>query len=176
MKVRMLLPIPLLLLPALIAGAAQPAEVPEYLFKSIMLKKVSDFVEWPGGDPSRPFVIGVLGRSPFGDHLSSVYAKRPIKGRSVRILQLSSPEEAAKVDLLFICASEKPRVQAIVAKVDRPGILTIGDAEGYAQAGVMVNVRMREGSPYFELNLRSLRRATLTVDPHFVRIAREVIE
>lgn len=166
----------LLLLLALLVRASEPTAVPEYLYKSIMLKKVADFVEWPNGDLSKPFVVGVLGKSPFGDHLSTVYAKRPIKGRPVRILQLSNPEEATKVDLLFICASEKDRVQAILGKLELSGVLTLGDAEGFAQAGVMVNVRMREGSPYFELNLRSLRSANLTVNPHFVRIAREVIE
>ena len=164
-----------LLLPAFLA-AGEPAEVPEYLFKSILMKKLADFVEWPSSDASRPFVVGVLGKSPFGEYLGAVYASRPIKGRRVRILPLSNVEEAAKVDLLFICASEKHRVQAILAALGNKEVLTLGDTEGFAQAGVMVNVRMREGSPFFELNLRSFQRARLSVNPHFVRIAREVIE
>ena len=164
-----------LLISAFLA-AGEPTEVPEYLYKSILLKKVSDFVEWPSSDPSRPFVIGVLGKNPFGDYLGSVYASRSIKGRRVRMVSLTGPEEAGKVDLLFISASEKPRLQAILAAIGNQEILTIGDTEGYAQAGVMVNVRMREGSPFFELNLRSFQRAHLAVNPYFVRIAKEVLE
>lgn len=170
-------PLPgVLLVCAAVQAAGDPKAVPEYLYKSILMKKVADFVEWPAAEAGAPFTIGVLGKSPFGDQLASAYAGRTIKGRKVRILFLAEPDEAPRIDLLFICASEKWRIRSVLARLKDPGVLTFGDTEGFAQAGVMVNVRMREGTAFFELNLGSLHRARFAVNPAFVRIAREVVE
>jgi hypothetical protein len=160
---------------ALLLGAAwccAAQSTPEYQAKIVLMDKLTRFVDWPaGGDPQRAFVLAVLGRTPFGDELDSYFAARPLKNRPVSVRYLHQLSELGECDLLFICASEKPRLGAILEHVKGRPILTVADTEGFAQAGVMVGL-VRSGARIgFEVNLAPTRASGLRMAPGFLQLA-----
>lgn len=155
------------------AAACLAAEVtPEYQAKVVLMDKLTRFVDWPqGAEANRAFVLAVMGRTPFGDELDSYFAGRTLKGRPVTIRYLHQASEAGDCDLLFICASEKPRLAAILEQLKGRPILTVADAEGFARAGVMVGL-VRTGSRIgFEVNLAPTRESGLRMAPGFLQLA-----
>jgi len=66
------------------------ADLPEYEVKAVFLERFTRFVEWPDMDPVenplKNFVIGVIGKNPYGDLLERIYSERKIKDRKVEIL------------------------------------------------------------------------------------------
>jgi len=128
-------------------------------------------VDWPPGSEQRPFVLAVLGRTPFGDELDSYFATRTLKNRPVAVRYLHQPSELGECDLLFVCASEKPRLAAILEQMKGRPALTVADTEGFARAGVMVGL-VRSGARIgFEVNLAKTREAGLRMAPGFLQLA-----
>lgn len=166
-----------LTLAAVPAGPASPQPA-EYEVKAEFLERFTRFVEWPSGssatDPDTPFVIGVLGRDPFGSLLDDLASSRKIKGKPVRVRRLTRAEEAGACDLLFIASSEEPRLRGVLSVTgDRP-ILTVADTPGFAEAGVLINLFAEGERVGFEVNEPAVRRSGLRVSSRLLRLARLV--
>lgn len=155
------------------AAACWAQATPEYQAKVILLEKLTRFVDWPGQPQGeRPFVLGVLGRTPFGDDLESHFASRPLKNRTVFVRPFRTMAAVGECDLLFICASEKPRLAAILARIRGQAILTVADTDGFAQAGVMVALVRRDAKVTFEVNLGPVRESGFRISPGFLQLAK----
>jgi hypothetical protein len=74
-------------------------------------------------------------------------------------------------DLLFICASEKGRLAAILDKVKGQPTLTVADTEGFARAGVMVGLVRTDTRIVFEVNLAPTRQSGFRMTPGFLLLA-----
>lgn len=157
---------------ALLGTACAVAQsTPEYQAKVVLMDKLTRFVDWPKGAEQRDFVLAVLGRTPFGDDLDNYFAVRTLKNRPVTVRYLHQIAELGPCDLLFICASEKPRLAAILERLRGRPVLTVADAEGFAGAGVMVGL-VRSGARIgFEVNLAPTRESGLRMAPGFLQLA-----
>lgn len=165
----------------LLAGqvlAAQAPQPSEYQLKLTILEKVPQFVEWPkAGEAERrasPFVIGVIGRSPFGDELEARFLNRDLKGRPVVIRYFRRPQDLGACDLLFVCASEQEHLAEILAWAQTRPVLTLGDTAGYAERGVMVNLVRTQDRIAFEVNIVEAKRAGIRLASSLVHMARAI--
>lgn len=166
-------------LPLLLAGqvlATQSPQPSEYQLKLSILEKLPQFIEWPReGEKERrasPFVIGVVGRSPFGDELEARFLNRDLKDRPVVVRYFRGPQDLGSCDLLFVCASEKEHLGAILAWAQGRPVLTVGDTGGFAQKGVMVCLVRSQDRIAFEINITEAKRAGMRISSALVRMAR----
>lgn len=166
----------LLALPLGVPCAAQP--VSEYAAKVDLLAKFTRFVEWPPDspvrDPAKAFVLGVVGRSPFGDELDQHFLKQTLKGKPVQIRYCRNPGDVESCDMLFICASEKERLGDLLARVRQRPVLTVADTAGFVHAGVMVGLIKDGGKLTFEVGLPPAKALGIRFSPGFLQIARIV--
>src|SRR5467141_4174268 len=82
----------------------------EYQVKAAFIYKFASYIQWPavpGSDATRPFVIGIIGKDPFGQSVDQIVRGQSVQGRAVVIKRLRGIEEAGSCDILFISASEK---------------------------------------------------------------------
>ena len=122
---------------------AQPEPTPpipsptEYEVKAAFLYNFARFVD-AGGGPARsgsPFVIAILGRDPFGAILDETVAGKTVAGRPIEVRRVPRVDEARDAQIVFISPSERPNTDAILKALERPGVLTVGDTDGFAQRG-----------------------------------------
>ena len=160
--------------------AQAPQRVQEYQAKATILRAVGNYTHWPETkvkNPSNPFVIGILGDSPFGRHLEDQIQGQQVRGRSIRLLYMRSLKEddIEICDLLFICESESDRLTEVLEVCkDRP-ILTLGDTPGYSHRGVMLDFTFEAQLLGLEANLKSIRTAGLEVSSSFLAISKAKI-
>ena len=168
-------PILLILILAVSSAAGQDRE---YQMKAVFLDKFTHFVRWPAtsvvADTSVPFVVGVIGDSPFGSTLEKIYAERRIKDKAVDIRYLTDLDEISKCNLLFIAHSAADRLSGIVAQTRHKPILTVSDTEGFAVRGVLINLYRHEGKVKFEINERAVHDSGLTFSYLLLNLARIV--
>jgi hypothetical protein len=174
---RRALSIPVCLLASMPAGAVMQAPS-EYQLKMDLIPKFTRFVEWPSQSPVRnsysPFILGVIGRSPFGDEFERYFLKQTLKGKGVQIRYCRTLEDLDTCDLVFICASEKDRLKPILARVRQKPILTVSDSPGFSKEGVMVCF-LREGNRLaFEVNAASAKEAGIQFASSFLQVVRIV--
>jgi hypothetical protein len=154
------------------AGAAEPAE---YQIKAEFIERFTRFVEWPQTAqlaPGQPFVIGVIGRDPFGPYLEAIARDRTIKGQQVRISRVSSLDSIGSCRILFVASSEKGRIPEIVVHAREHPVLTIADSPGALASGVMINLYTAENRVRFEINEKELQRAGFQASAQLLKLAR----
>ena len=158
--------------------SAQAGSYEEYQVKAAFLHKFAKFVEWPSrafSSDADPFMLCVSGNNPFGKALDTLQDKT-VGNRKLVIKKFQSIEEAGKCHILFISSSEKSGLQQILKAVRNKQILTVGDTEGFAQSGVMINFTMQEGKVQFEINPQAVKQAGLTVSSQLLKVSKIIGE
>lgn len=121
--------------------------LPEAVLKARILVGLLPYVQWPdpGGSGSRPFVIGLLGQSPFGTALDDCARASTVHHRPIVIRQSDRLDALEGCEALYICPSALDRLDAAVAWAQGRRVLTVSDAARGVGHGVMV-VLHREGA------------------------------
>lgn len=156
-------------------GTAKAQTVPERPVQAAFLTKFPMFVEWPQtapGSTNEPYVIGILGLDPFGGDLDAIAAEQRVKGRSIRIARFARLEDLGDCHILFVSSSELPRLSDVFKRLGRRSVLTVGDSEGFTQAGGMVNFVKVDGKVRFEVNHEAARGAGLALDARLLAVSR----
>lgn len=121
--------------------AAQDAEVPAHQVKAAFIYNFTKFVTWPAASfsaPGQPIRLGVLGQDALADALRVVEG-RTAQGRSVEVRRLAPGDDPRSCHLLYIAASETPRLAKVLADTARSPVVTIGDASGFMNSGGIFN-------------------------------------
>lgn len=159
---------------AAVAVSGQGDTAPsEYQVKAAYLYNFARFVEWPDtafSGPQAPFILGILGEDPFGDVFDSVHGKT-VKGRTFIAKKIKDLQETTSCHILFVGASEKGRWESIFKFLQRGSVLTVGDSEGFAKAGGVVNFVVMDKSVAFEVNVDAAARERLSFSSRLLNIA-----
>ena len=156
--------------------AAEPA-VSEYQVKAAWLLNFARFVEWPGGafdNPRAPFVVGILGRDPFGKDLEQTFAGKTVRGRAFEIRRVASDDDVRGCHILFVADSERKRFREQVVKTAGAPVLTVGENEDFLDGGGIVNFLLKDKSIRFEINLTAAQAAGLKLDANLLKVAVQV--
>ena len=154
--------------------AAQAVRPSEYQVKAVFLFNFAQFVAWPAAAfaaPDAPLVICVLGNDPFGDALDKTVRDERVGGRPFQIRRYQSVDEIQACHILFINRSEGNRPEAILAGLEQRPILTVSDADGFAQRGGMIRFVSDRNRIRLQLNLAATQAAHLTISSKLLRVA-----
>ena len=139
---------------------------------------ITKFVEWPPSaftTADSPVVIGILGNNPFGDNLEAIIHDKKINDRIIVVKAMSSLAEVTNCQVLFISNSEKGKVSEIVAAIGRASILTVGDTDGFLEAGVTIDFTKEGNKVRFQINESASKRAGLKISSKLLSLASRTI-
>jgi hypothetical protein len=148
--------------------------VAEYQLKAELIERFTRFIEWPAQVSRGSFVIGVIGENPFNTYLDDMAKARKIKGRIVDIQRIDDPAGAERCHVLFISSSARSSLPAILAHTRTHPVLTIGDTDGFGEAGVDVNFYNAGDTVRFEINETALEKGGLHASSKLLKLARIV--
>jgi hypothetical protein len=154
--------------------AAQGVRASEYQVKAVFLFNFAQFVDWPAAAfpaSDTPLVICVLGNDPFGDALDQTVRNERLGGRPFQVRRHRSVDEITTCHILFISRSEANRPEAILASLKQRPILTVSDADGFAQRGGMIRFVTDRNRIRLQLNLAAAEAAHLTISSKLLRAA-----
>ena len=163
-----------------VAQAHGDAKAPEYQVKAAFIYKFATYIHWPakaGADANTPFVIGVIGKDPFGPALDAVVHGQSLEQKAIVVTRLARLEDALHCDVLFVSASEREHLQRIFAALRGAPVLTVGDMDQFAELGGMINLVTTEDKHIrFDINKGAIDRAGLKAQSQLLRLARIVDE
>ena len=149
----------------------------EYQLKAVFLYRFTQFTEWPeAASPTAdtPIVIGVLGKDPFGKYLDLAIRNERVHNRRLTIQRYQRSEEAKNCDLVFISTSEEGRLEKCLADLKGRSILTVGEMEGFALRGGMIEFFTERNRVQFRVNLAAARAANLRISSKLLELAEVV--
>lgn len=149
-----------------------PAQIGETRLKSIWLEKFSKFIEWPTTDSLDYFTIAILGDGDINQYLQEIYKNRTIKNKPVRIKVIDKIDNLESCNILFVNAEQAKDLDKVLDKVRSKPILTIGDTQGFAKKGVIINFYLEQNKVRFELNISAAKSSGLDVDFRLLEAAK----
>lgn len=154
----------------------QPSKPSEYQVKAAFLCNFAKFIEWPDEsitDSNTTMNLFVLGEDPFGSDLDAIQGMA-IRGRTLVIKRIKSLRDMHHCHMLFICDSEKDRLEQILKSLKGLSVLTISDQEGFGQRGVIINFYIRERKVRFEINMETAKRVGLKISSKLLQLGKIV--
>jgi hypothetical protein len=168
------------LLGALLSFPARAQIAPESALKASFIAKFVAFVKWP--PPRGPssaadtgvFRVAVFGTNPFHDELEAALKQAGPAGRPVRVEIARDLRDLRGSRLVFIGASERRSVAKVAAWAEANGALTIGDGEGFAEEGIIINFYPSGSKVRFEINASAAERSGFQISSLLLKVARIV--
>jgi hypothetical protein len=163
-----------LLIGVLFSYTALAQTTDEYQVKAAFIYNFAKFVEWPpetfktDKDPIR---ICVLGHDPFGHSLADAVSGKTVLGRPFVLTSLSDPSEARECQILFVSSSERKHLRSILGELRTMTVLTVGETEGFATQGGIVNFKLIDGRVRLEINIEAAWQAKLRISSQVLSLA-----
>ncbi len=146
----------------------------EYQVKAVFLFNFAQFVEWSkltSGDADRPFEICVLGDDPFSESLDETVRGEKFGNRRFEVRRFRAAQEALSCQILFVSNSESRQLHPILDALKGHSILTVSDADNFAQRGGMVQFQTDNKRIKLMINVDAARAANLTISSKLLRPA-----
>lgn len=160
----------------LLNGAAQTPTLREYELKAGVLFNIIKYVEWPADSPVGPsdtIEIGLLGTIPFPEALDVLDGK-VVQGRKLMVRRINSVADAAKCRVLYVGSSEKGQLTQIAESFKDKPVLTVGEVDGFAQKGGMVNLLSGPNRIVMEINREAATQSRIEFSSQLLKLARLV--
>ncbi len=148
----------------------------EYEVKTAFIHNIAKFVEWPAPPADGKLRLCTVGREdPFVRALDTLRGKR-VGDKVWEVSPAKADSNLRECAVLFIAASERSNLGQLLDATRGSAVLTVGDSEGYAGLGVMVNFYLDQDRVRFEINAESASRAGLKISSQLLKLARIVHE
>jgi hypothetical protein len=162
---------------ALVAGAPARGQAVTPQVEAEMVERFIEFIDWPQerlADPKAPFVLGLLGQDGVGPALEKLARDRGIKNHPVEIRRLAGPEGVEACHAVWIASAAEPQLAAALARTSGKPILTMSDTDGFAERGVLINLRGGSPRPTFEINLGEAKKTGLKISSRLLALGKIV--
>jgi len=156
-----------------VSPASIRAQTLEYKLKAEFLERFTRFIEWPAsafaaGDS--PFVLCVLGGNPFGGYLTQMAQTRKVQNRKITNRSLQSATEIDGCHLVFVARSGP--IQQVVARTTGKPVLTVGETQGFTEAGGLINFFLEKDQVRFEINTEGAKKSGLKFSSKLLELGR----
>ena len=151
----------------------------EYPIKLAFLYNFAKFVEWPSDSyrtPGAPLEICIVGHDPFSPDGERELQTRTVAGHPVEVLALKPTDTLSVCHMVFIPITENDQADKIVRGLKGSSTLTVGEAEGFAVLGGIINLTLEGNKVHFEVNRLAADRAGLKISSKLLSLAKIVTE
>ena len=155
---------------------AQAASSAEHEIKAAFMYNFAKFVQWPAasfGGPQAPLIVCVMGEDGLGPALDTIDHK-VAQGHEVRVRRRVRLDDAKSCHILFIAASERGRLPAILRALNGASVLTISDIDGFAEAGGVIGLYNVDNKVQFSINPEQARSGSLQINSQLLKLAKIV--
>lgn len=156
---------------------AAPREAGEHEAKAAFVYAFAKFVGWPDGafQGDDPFVIDVMGNA---EMLASVRTLRGklIHGHAIEVRHRRGSDDLEANHLLLCGTEDLLNILATVPQAAHRPVLTVGDDDGFAAAGGVLQLTFVDEHLGFIINRAAARRAGLELSSSVFNLAIRVID
>jgi YfiR/HmsC-like len=160
------------------ALAVQAAVTSEYDLKAAFVFNFVKFTEWPAeelGKSDDPFIIGVLGKDPFGAALDKAIEGETVHNKKIVVRRFPRMDQAAaNSHTLFISGSEEHNLPAILKILEGQAVLTVSEITNFSERGGVIELKKENSRIGFEINILAAKRAGLGMNAQLLRLAKVV--
>jgi hypothetical protein len=158
-------------------AVAQNEENAEYPVKLAFLYNFTKFVEWPPEsyrEASAPLAICIVGHDPFNPDLETELRTRKVGDHPVEVRPLRATDTVNACHVVFVPVTEKDHAGKIMKGLRGSNTLTVGESDGFAAMGGIINLVVEGDKIRFEVNPAAADRAGLKISAKLLSMAKIV--
>lgn len=151
----------------------------EYKIKAAYLYNFAKYVEWPAefapvAEKNEPvFVIGVVGKDPFGKVLLEVAQEKKVGDKRIVIRNVGRKEDIGGCHIVYFPADTPAELaRPILAQAKSMPTLTVGEQDGFLESGGILNFYMEQNNIRFAIDPDAAARSRLKISSKLLNIAR----
>ena len=156
---------------------SQVEQTVQYPLKLAYIYNVTKFVEWPRdafSSSSAPLIICIVGRDPFPVDAERELRSRTSGGRHIDVRNITTSDNPGVCQIVFISDAEQKNAAGMLASAENTSALTIGESEGFAERGGVVNLVIQNAKIRFEINTGAAERKGLIISSRLLVLAKIV--
>lgn len=138
----------------------------EYKLKAALIYKLTKFIEWPElqkGKSRNAFGICLLGEDNFGDSLDALEGRKA-EGLPIAVYRHSQSDAIDEhCQIVYVSVSKLAFLSPILQSLQARPILTLGDMEGFAEQGGILQFTRGRKRIGFMINLKNAKKSQLTI-------------
>lgn len=158
----------LALLPLLPAtSAAQSPD--ERAVRAAYVFNLTKLVGWP--PETTKLVIGFLGSRETGEFLQKMLDGKVSDSRPIHVMLFPSDEELQVCSMVYIAEGQSRKVRTILDKLGNKNIVSVGEADSFAQEGGMIGLVKMGEQIRIQVNPDATRRAGVNISSHLLALA-----
>ena len=146
------------------------AAVDERAMKAAYLYNFALFAQWPAL-PDADFQLCVLGTTPLDAELVRLEGKRVQNGLPIAMRWIMPGEPLSGCQVLYVDERNRRTLDRLLQQLARSPVLTITDAAGLGDRGIMIEMRRQDRRIVFDVNLAAARRARLDFSARLLKLA-----
>jgi hypothetical protein len=135
----------------------------------VFLYNFTQFVDFPPNSfDNNNFVIGILGRDPFGDYIDSVVKDERVNGMPIIVKRFREVSDVRNCNVLYVNMANP---QAALRTLRKKSILTVGSSENFARDGGVIGFTIQNDKIRLQINLRAAKEAQLSISSKLLRVS-----
>ena len=144
--------------------------------KAAFLYNFARFTEWPEAafDTQGELRVQVIGHDPFNGALDRLLGGKRVHDRRISVVYTAGVTPAETGHVVFVAASERSRLDAILGALEGENVLTVSDIDDFAERGGMIGLVSDKDSLRFVVNRTAASRARLQVSSRLLSLATSV--
>jgi hypothetical protein len=145
--------------------------------KAAYLYNFCKFIEWPEeglSDEAEFIEIGILDEGSFAEILAERIREKVAQRRHFVVKQASNPGELTDCHVVFIGEQHGDTLTDQLAEFIGEPVLTVGESDGFAEAGGIVEFVREKKRLRFEVNIEAAHRAGIEISSQVLKLARKV--
>ena len=142
--------------------------------KGLLIIRIVDEVEWPASSFESlfsPLRVGILGRTGVKDSLAKALEKPGSARRPVAIVEGDDPRDMGNCHVVFIPGGWRQDWDHVLSELTRPGVLTIGEEDGFLGAGGTMGFYLKDNRVRFALDRARGERSGLKFTAKLLELA-----
>jgi YfiR/HmsC-like len=156
-----------------------PQATSEYQVKAAYVYNFAKFVEWPAlafSSATDPVRLCVLNDKSFESDLKQIVNGKTIANRPISIISVQIDDGLRLCHILFIPALQGAQAKHIIGVLQGASVLTVGESEGFCEAGGIISFVVQEGHVRFQVNQKSAIEANLLISSRLLSVAMLVVD
>ncbi|PAU80767.1 hypothetical protein CK501_08345 [Halovibrio salipaludis] len=157
------------------ARIEDPDGVKEFQVKALFLYNFANFVEWPErafDGPEASLRMCLYGAVPFGSFLDSVNGVR-VRDRTLDVIRTTDRSDIEQgCHILFVGIDQLDKLEEFFSDINHMYVLSVGNTEGFARRGGVINIYRTRDERKFEINLSQAIENGLLISSDLLSLAR----
>jgi YfiR/HmsC-like len=151
---------------------AEPLTGLEYNVKAGFIYNFAKFVEWPPAAFEDSNAIGLcfVSDDPSSDVLFKLNDKT-VSGKKIKVKKCEDDDSAEGCNIFFFGTTDKSFIKERLTELKNRSVLTVGEIEGFAQMGGIINFFVEQKRLRFEVNVDAARKAGLKLSSQILMSA-----